>query len=325
MLKINSLTVKNFMSVGNATQAVNFDRSDLTLVLGENLDLGGDDTGARNGTGKTTIINALSYGLYGQALTNIKKDNLINKTNAKNMVVTVDFSVGGRDYRIERGRKPTFTKLYIDGNEQTDYVDDSQGDSRETQNDIERLLGMSHDMFKHVVALNTYTEPFLAMRANDQRQVIEQLLGVTILSEKAEQLKTQIKNTKDSIQEEKIRIKAQQDANLRIAEQIENLKKRQKLWQSKHDEDCNKIERNLISLSEIDIDAEIANHRLQERYIAFKKLEDQLKALQLVKNYGKRNNLMIVMQLNLILQTFQVLILIVKLLFIVILLSMMLK
>ena len=153
------------MSVGNATQAVHFDRSDLTLVLGENLDLGGDDTGARNGTGKTTIINALSYGLYGQALTNIKKDNLINKTNAKNMVVTVDFTVGGRDYRIERGRKPTFTKLYIDGAEQTDYVDDSQGDSRETQADIERLLGMTHDMFKHVVALNTYTEPFLAMRA----------------------------------------------------------------------------------------------------------------------------------------------------------------
>jgi len=280
MLKLKSLTAKNFMSVGNATQAVHFDRSDLTLVLGENLDLGGDDTGARNGTGKTTIINALSYGLYGQALTNIKKDNLINKTNAKNMVVTVDFEVGGRDYRIERGRKPTFTKLYIDGNEQTDYVDDSQGDSRETQADIERLLGMTHDMFKHVVALNTYTEPFLAMRANDQRQIIEQLLGVTILSEKAEQLKTQIKNTKDSIQEEKIRIKAQQDANLRIAEQIENLKKRQKLWKTKHDEDCNKIERNLISLSEIDIDAEIANHRLQQQFLANKKLEDQLKGVE---------------------------------------------
>ena len=77
MFKIKTLAVKNFMSVGNATQAVQFDRRDLTLVLGQNLDLGGDDTGARNGTGKTTIINALSYALYGAALTNIKKDNLI--------------------------------------------------------------------------------------------------------------------------------------------------------------------------------------------------------------------------------------------------------
>ena len=291
MLKLKSLTAKNFMSVGNATQAVHFDRSDLTLVLGENLDLGGDDTGARNGTGKTTIINALSYGLYGQALTNIKKDNLINKTNGKNMVVTVDFEVNGRQYRIERGRKPNITKLYIDGTEQNDYTDDSQGDSRETQGDIERLLGMSIDMFRHVVALNTYTEPFLSMRANDQRQIIEQLLGITILSEKSDILKNQIKTTKDMIGEEKIRIKAVQDANVRIAEQIDNLKKRQRLWQSKHDEDCNKIEKNLISLSEIDIDAEIENHRLRERFLANKKLEDQIKSIQVRQNLWEKKQL----------------------------------
>src|SRR6056297_2682099 len=104
MIKIKNLTVKNFMSVGNTTQAINFDRNDLTLVLGENLDLGGD--GSRNGTGKTTIINALSYALYAQALTNIKKDNLITKTNNKNMLVSLEFSIDDIDYRIERGRKP---------------------------------------------------------------------------------------------------------------------------------------------------------------------------------------------------------------------------
>ena len=70
MIQIKKLSVKNFMSVGNATQGIDFDRRDLTLVLGENLDLGGDDSGARNGTGKTTIINGLSYAIYGQALTN---------------------------------------------------------------------------------------------------------------------------------------------------------------------------------------------------------------------------------------------------------------
>ena len=111
MFRIKNLTVRNFMSVGNATQAVEFDRRDLTLVLGENIDLGGDDSGARNGTGKTTIINALSYGLYGTALTNIKKDNLINKTNAKGMLVTIDFEVNGESYRIERGRKHNVLKF----------------------------------------------------------------------------------------------------------------------------------------------------------------------------------------------------------------------
>ena len=78
MFKITDITVKNFMSVGNSTQGIQFDRNDLTLVLGKNLDLGGDDSGARNGTGKTTIINALSYALYGEALTKIRKENLIN-------------------------------------------------------------------------------------------------------------------------------------------------------------------------------------------------------------------------------------------------------
>jgi DNA repair exonuclease SbcCD ATPase subunit len=93
-------------------------------------------------------------------------------------------------------------KLYVDGHEKEGYDDNSQGDSRETQKDVEELLGMSHDMFKHVVALNTYTEPFLSMKANDQRQIIEQLLGITILSEKAEALKDLIKRTKDEITKE---------------------------------------------------------------------------------------------------------------------------
>ena len=184
MIKIKNLTVKNFMSVGNQTQAVEFDKGHLTLVLGENLDLGGDDSGARNGTGKTTIINGLSYAIYGNALTNIKKDNLINKINSKNMLVTVSFEKDGVQYHIERGRKPNILKFSVNGTEQapTD-LDESQGDSRETQKEIEKVFGMSHDMFKHLLALNTYTEPFLSMKAGDQRAIIEQLLGITILSE----------------------------------------------------------------------------------------------------------------------------------------------
>ena len=265
MFKIKDITVKNFMSVGNATQAVNFDRKDLTLVLGENLDLGGDDSGARNGTGKTTIINALSYALYGNALTNIKKDNLINKTNGKNMLVTIDFEKDNIDYRIERGRKPGIMKFFVSGNEQ-EITDEAQGDSRETQAEIERMLGMSHDMFKHIVALNTYTEPFLSLRANDQRTIIEQLLGITMLSEKAEALKEQIKLTKDSITQEEFRIKAVNDANLRVQEQIENLKRRQHLWISKYNDDLNKLVAAYDQLAEIDIESELVAHRQLAEY-----------------------------------------------------------
>ena len=260
MIHIKNLTVRNFMSVGAATQAIDFDRRDLTLVLGENLDLGGDDSGARNGTGKTTIINALSYAMYGTALTNIKKDNLINKTNAKNMMVTIDFEKDDETYRIERGRRPNTMKFFV-GNQEKEITDDAQGDSRETQAEIERMLGMSHDMFKHIVALNTYTEPFLALKANDQRTIIEQLLGITLLSEKADRLKEQNKTTKDSITQEEYRIKAVGDANVRVQEQIENLKRRQTLWKTKHDADIASLETALDQLLEIDIDEEIGAHR----------------------------------------------------------------
>ena len=260
MFKIKDLTVKNFMSVGNSTQAVNFDRRDLTLVLGENLDLGGDDSGARNGTGKTTIINALSFALYGNALTSIKKDNLINKTNSKNMMVTIDFEKDGETYRIERGRKPNTMKFFV-GNSEQEITDDAQGDSRETQAEIERMLGMSHDMFKHIVALNTYTEPFLALKANDQRTIIEQLLGITLLSEKADKLKEQNKATKDSIIQEEFRIKAVGDANKRIEEQIEAVKRRQTLWINKHAEETEKLQSGIEELQKIDIQAEIQAHQ----------------------------------------------------------------
>ena len=253
------------MSVGNSTQAVHFDRRDLTLVLGENLDLGGDDSGARNGTGKTTIINALSFALYGNALTNIKKDNLINKTNGKNMLVCIDFEKDGVDYRIERGRKPGIMKFFVSGNEK-EITDDAQGDSRETQAEIERMLGMSHDMFKHILALNTYTEPFLSLKANDQRTIIEQLLGITMLSEKADALKEQNKSTKDLITQEEYRIKAVNDANKRIEEQIESLKKRQKLWLAKHDEDLDSLLSAYDQLAEIDIETELLAHKALTEY-----------------------------------------------------------
>ena len=261
MIKIKELTVKNFMSVGNQTQAVNFAQQNLTLVLGENLDQGGDDSGSRNGTGKTTIVNALSYALFGNALTNIKKDNLINKINNKNMLVTLAFEKDGMDYRIERGRKPNVLQFFVNDQEQeTTETDDAQGDVRETQRDLDELLGMSHDMFKHIVALNTYTEPFLSMRANDQRAIIEQLLGVTLLSEKADKLKELIKVTKDEIFQENADIEAAKKSNDKIQQSIDSLTTRQTAWNSQHDQELEKIGRAIIELENVDIEVELAKH-----------------------------------------------------------------
>ena len=289
MLKIKNVTAKNFMSVGNNTQAVSFDTDSLTLVLGHNLDLGGD--GSRNGTGKTTIINALSFALYGEALTNIRKDNLINKTNGKGMMTTVDFEINGTEYRIERGRRPNVLKFYIDGVEPGD--NEQQGDMRETQKDIEKVIGFPHNMFKHLIALNTYTEPFLNMKANDQRDMIEQLLGITEISLKAEILKDRLKETRDSIKTEEARIKAVTNANARVEKNIQDIELRGRAWTKNKDDKINELQNSLDALEETDITMELENHRqtqeINQKYTKIQGVQNELKTLETSLKRNEKN------------------------------------
>jgi DNA repair exonuclease SbcCD ATPase subunit len=259
MLKLNALTIKNFMSIGNVTQSISLSSNELVLVLGENLDLGGNDN--RNGVGKSTIVNALSYALYGSALTNIKKDNLINKTNMKNMVVSLTFEINGVNYKIDRGRRPGIFKFIKDGVEEDAGDDESQGEGRHTQIEIERIIGISHDMFKHVLALNTYVEPFLALKTNDQRIIIEQLLGITKLSEKADKLKEEARITKDEIKEEEFRITAATEANKRIEQNISGLEKKSSAWNIAKTAKIDKLQTSIMELLNVDIDKEIALHK----------------------------------------------------------------
>jgi len=292
MIKINKLTVRNFLSVGNVTQAVDLNTQSLILVLGENLDLGGDDAGSRNGVGKTTIANALSYALFGDALSRIKKDNLINKSNQRNMIVSVEFEKGSTVYRIERGRKPNFLRFYIDDNafatEEADVADESQGDSRETQAAIERVIGISHEMFKHIVALNTYTEPFLNLKSGEQRELIEQLLGITQLGQKADALKEHIKVSKDQIIGEEHRIKALQDSNNRIQETITSFELKSSMWESKKANDIAIMQDALDQLLTVDIEAELENHKA---WVTYKKwLADKAQVTSLLTKAESRVN-----------------------------------
>ena len=276
MILIKTLTVKNFMSVGNQTQAIDFQQKLLTLVLGENLDMGGDDAGSRNGTGKTTIVNALSYALYGEALTKIRKDNLVNKTNGKAMLVTIAFEKDGVNYRVERGRKPNVMKYYIDDQEQ-ELSDVSQGDSRKTQEDLNRMIGMNPKMFKHIVALNTYTQPFLSLHNNEQQEIIEQLLGIQLLSEKADILKTHIKRAKEDISLETSRLEGLKISNEKVEETIHSLNNKSSAWQNQNTTDIEKLEKNLKELESVDIDKELETHQKLEDWT---KLNDVLRQLQ---------------------------------------------
>lgn len=252
--------MKNFLSVGAVTQAVELDRNGLTLVLGDNLDLGGN--GSRNGVGKSTILQAISFGLYGNALTNIKKDNLINKINGKNMAVSVEFESNGKTHRIERGRKPDFFRWIIDDENQVEdsVTNEAQGEIKDTQKEINHIIGMSHTLFKHIVALNTYTDPFLSLGAGKQREIIEELLGITMLSQKAENLKELIKTTKTDIDHEEFRIKTLKTANEKIEKTVADLQQRIASWDNKNKDEISSLEAAIQQLEKLDIDVEIAAH-----------------------------------------------------------------
>jgi len=295
MIILKNITLRNFLSIGAVTQAVNFDSKELTLILGENLDLGGD--GARNGTGKTTLIQGLSYVLFGTPINNIRKDNLINRTNGKGMMVTLEFSANGIEYKIERGRKPNVLKFYVNSDLQQTQ-DDAQGENKETQIQIENAIGMTLDMFKQIIALNTYSEPFLSLKANDQKNVIEQLLGITLLSEKAEIIKDKIRQNKDAIQQEEFNIKAIEEANKRVQEQIESTKRRQKLWQNKHDEDLTKLALAYDDLTKIDIVAELQAHKDLAVYNEKSKRIDELKKLMVRSESDESKETKIILKLK---------------------------
>jgi DNA repair exonuclease SbcCD ATPase subunit len=266
LLTIKEITVKNFMSVGNQAQAIDFSNKSLVLVIGENMDLGGDDAGARNGTGKTTIINALSYVFYGEALTNIRRDNLVNKTNEKGMLVSVKFIKNGVTYTIERGRKPQIFRFYANDIEQKVDSNEAQGENRETQVEINKLLGMTHAMFKNIVALNTYTQPFLSTKQAEQREIIEQLLGITLLSQKADLLREKQKATKQLLTEEKMRLDAKVASNEKIQESIESLKIRSAAWTKQKSQDIESFREAIAELEKVDSEIEIEKHKKLQKH-----------------------------------------------------------
>lgn len=252
MIFIESVTIRNFLSVGAVAQTVALSMVPLTLILGENLDVGGENS--RNGSGKTTVPQAISYAIFDEPLTRIKKDNLVNSVNEKNMEVSIAFQRDGVPYRIERGRKPNYLRFLVGAERQ----DVAQGANRNTQVEIERVIGMSHVLFLHIVALNTFTQPFLKMRPADQREIVEELMGITQISRLAEQLKAVIDGNKEALRNEEAMVQAVGDVNARIAQAIERARREAVGWTETQERLLDDLRRRIAALHTTDIDAALA-------------------------------------------------------------------
>ncbi len=267
--------MRNFLSVGNVTTAVHLDKTGLTLVLGDNKDATSALGISRNGVGKTTLIQAISYAIYGWPISKIKQDNLINNINQKNMMVSIDFEKNDILYRIERGRKPNILRFFVNGTEQDFTDDEAQGDNRHTQEEIDRIIGMSYTLFKHLVALNTHTDPFLKMKVADQREVIEELIAVSQISQRATVLKANITTTKDIIKDLQAHIKAKTETNTRIRASIDTLVNNKATWEEQHANRLSLIEKQMSTFALVDFDSEILAFEEFEKWLTDERILEQ--------------------------------------------------
>lgn len=191
MIEFQDIKYKNFLSVGDDFINVSLNKSPTTVIHG------------MNGSGKTTMMEALVYGLYGKPYRKVKLAKLINSINKKKMVVEVDFRKGGVDYRIRRGQKPALFEIYKGGYEQENLIP-VDGSTAEYQKRVEEILGMDFKVFTQIVILNNERFiPFMELTTPDRRKVVEDLFDMAIFGDMKEILKqkrVKLKTAKDDFE-----------------------------------------------------------------------------------------------------------------------------
>lgn len=183
-IKLKNLKIKNFLSFGNKLTEYVFESGKVVNVKGKNLDIElGKENASSNGSGKSTIMQAVVYALYGRGVNAIKQDEFINLTNGKDLYVALELECEGKPVKIIRTRKPTSVEFWVDGEDRTR---DSVGNTNEA---IQRLIGIEYDTFVLSFLMTTAVPPLLRRSPAEQRNFMENLLGVNKLTERAEGVK----------------------------------------------------------------------------------------------------------------------------------------
>lgn len=307
-LKLVSISMRNFMSYGNNTTVVKLDQTGTTFIVGQDLDNTTNGTGS-NGVGKTTILNAIVYALYNRALSDdVTVDGLINNINKKNLEVTLDFTIGTMCYRIVRARKmksgPSGNYVMFYSREGdfdfTDKDDASKGHSvYNTDADIQDIIGMKFEIFTRIVVFSAMKEPFfnLPLRSHgtskkaNQTDFIEELFGLTELSDKAEALKNQTKDVVKRLNEVQLEIQYQEKEHTRYADQLASAQRRVANWETQRNEEVAEIEDTLREFVDFDfigqietlIERDILKGTVDALKVQEAALEKQMKAQAKIK------------------------------------------
>ena len=167
MITFNKVRYRNFLSSGNNWTEIQLDRSSHTLIVGQ------------NGAGKSTMLDAISFALFGKAHRNINKPQLVNSVNGKGMVAEIEFKVGAKEYKVVRGYKPVKFEIFVDGT-----LMNQNSHNKEYQKVLEQnILKLTHKTFHQVVVLGSSSfVPFMQLSALNRREVIEDLLDIGVFS-----------------------------------------------------------------------------------------------------------------------------------------------
>ena len=193
MIQFSKVRYKNFLSTGNYFTEISLNTNPTTLIIGE------------NGAGKSTFLDAITFGLFGKPFRNINKPQLVNSINDKDCVVEVEFSIASKQYKIVRGIKPNQFEIYCDG-----VLLNQDAKAKDYQDQLEKLiLKMNYKSFTQIVILgSTNFTPFMQLSAADRRSVIEDLLDIQIFSA----MNVVVKNKLNSYKSEAAQLKIQIDA-----------------------------------------------------------------------------------------------------------------
>ncbi len=270
MIKIKSVSIQNFLSYGAVPTVMDLDCGGTTLIVGEDLDNTASGTGA-NGVGKTVWLNALIYGLYGEPISNIKKDNLVNNINNKHLEVIVEFIKDDRIFTVKRVRKEkglgNYAKVFCRGIDEKLDMNSGEHDVtpdsiKNIDNFVEESLGIPYELFVRIVAFSATHTPFLdlpvrhASQAN-QSDIMEELFRLNRLSEKAELLKSDIKDAKQSLD-----IKQRHNEQLELEHerhntQVASAETRVSDWEDDHKQKILLAETELKDLGDADLDNQL--------------------------------------------------------------------
>ena len=184
MIHFKKIRWKNFLSTGNAFTEVQLDRTKSTLIIGD------------NGAGKSTILDALTFVLFGKPFRAVNKSQLINSVNQNGTEVEVEFSIGSKQYLIKRGIKKNFFEIYQDGK-----MLNQDASVRDYQEYLEKtILKLNYKSFTQIVILGSSSfVPFMQLKANDRRTIIEDLLDIEIFSVMNQLLKVRVAQNKEDM------------------------------------------------------------------------------------------------------------------------------